>query len=39
MKDKEKINKFLDLARKLKKPVECEGDSDTNYSRSPWNGL
>ena len=32
IKESEKIEKYLDLARGLKKSVEHEGDGDTNYS-------
>ena len=32
MKENEKIDKYLDLTRELKKTVEYEGESDTNCS-------
>ena len=35
----EKMNKYLDLARELKKTEEHEGDSDTNCSWCTWNDL
>ena len=39
MKENEKIDKYLELAKKLlKKNVEYEDDSATSYSWSTWNG-
>ena len=37
--ENEKIDKYLYLTRELKNSVEHEGDSDTDCSRCPWNGL
>ena len=37
-KEVKKIDKYLDLARKLKKPEEDEGDGGTNGSRCTWHG-
>ena len=38
IKESDKINKYLDLAREQKKKtVEHEGDGDTNCSRCTWN--
>ena len=39
IKEREKIVKYLDLARELKKPEEHEGDGETYDSWSPWNSL
>ena len=36
IKEHEKIDKYLDLARELKKTVENEGDSDTNCNWCTW---
>ena len=40
IKESEKIDKYLNLAREMKKEttVEHEGDGDTNCSRCTWNG-
>ena len=38
IKESEKINKYLDLPRELKKAVEHEGEDDTNCSWCTWNG-
>ena len=35
----EKINKYVDLARELKKLWKLLGDADTNCSWCSWNGL
>ena len=37
IKETEKINRYLELARELKS-VEHEGDGDSNYSWCAWNG-
>ena len=37
MKENEKRDKYLDLARELKKAVEREGDDDTNTNWHTWN--
>ena len=37
MKVKEKIDKYFDLARELKKSVAHEGDDDTNHNLNFWN--
>ena len=39
MKESEKIEKILDLARELKKSVEHLGDDDSDCSWCTWNGL
>ena len=40
IKGSEKINKYMNIARDLKKKaVEHEIDGDTNCSRCTWNGL
>ena len=39
MKENEKTEKYLNLARELKKRVEQEGDSDTNHNWCTWNRL
>ena len=39
MNENEKIGKYLDFVRELKKLVEQEGDSDTINSWNPWNGF
>ena len=41
IKENEKIDKYLDLARELKKKIAThERDSDNNYiSRSAWEGF
>ena len=39
MKESEKMGKYLDLAREVKKAVEYEGDNDTICSWSAWNDL
>ena len=36
LKESEKKDKYLDLARELKKAVEHESDSDTNCNWSSW---
>ena len=36
VKEGEKMDKYLNLARELKKVLEHEGDSDTNYNWSLW---
>ena len=36
LKENEKGDKYLDLARKLKKTVEHESDDDTNYDWCSW---
>ena len=35
-KESETKDKYLDLARKLKKTMEQEGDGDTNYGWCTW---
>ena len=38
VKESEKLNKYLDFARELKRKImEHESDIDTNHSRSPLN--
>ena len=37
MKEDEKIDKYADLTRELKKAMEQESDGDTNRRWSPWN--
>ena len=36
MKEREKKDKYLDLARELKKTVEHESDGDTNFKWCSW---
>ena len=36
LKESKKIDKYRDLARELKKSVECKDDSDTSHSQSLW---
>ena len=36
LKESEKRNKYLDLARELKKTMELENDSDTNSNCGTW---
>ena len=38
IKESEKIDKYLDLAREIKKAMEHEDDNDTNWSWCLWNG-
>ena len=38
MKEKETIDKYLDLTGELKKSIKHEGDGDTNSSWCTWNG-
>ena len=38
IRESEKITKYLDLARELKKAVEHEVDGDTNCNWSTWTG-
>ena len=38
IKENEKRDKYLDLARELKKAMEHAGDGDTNCNRYTWNG-
>ena len=37
LKECEKKDKYLDLARELKKTMEHEGDNYTNYNWCVWN--
>ena len=39
LKESEKRDKFLDLARGLKKTMEHESDSDTNSDWCTWDNL
>ena len=39
IKEREKTDKYLNLARGLKNTVEHEGDGDTYCSWSTWNSL
>ena len=39
IKESEKRDKYLDLAREQKKTVEHEGGGDTNCCWSAWNAL
>ena len=38
MEENERIDKYLDFARELKK-LEPESNYDTNCNRYPWNGI
>ena len=39
IKEKEKRDKYLDLAKELKKALEHEDDGDTNCNWRTWNGF
>ena len=37
IKESKKKNKYLDLAREIKKVIEYKGDGDTDYNWCTWN--